>query len=192
MCYILVFISVFPYLYMEVNKMNMNDYITKHWAEIYKKVRRVTKNHQNTDDLLNDLVMTLLEKPSEYQNNLLENDKVQHWIVSSAHTQMNSKTSPFFYKYKSFSMRTIPYEDWRPVEEDVDVVGTAEEIKGYISSRLETYNVYTRTLASEHILNNKSYSEISREYNINRRFISETITPVKNELFEKVKKKWNY
>ena len=192
MCYNLSFISVLAYLYMEVNKMNMNDYITKHWAEIYKKVRKVTKNHQNTDDLLNDLVMTLLEKPSEYHDSLLENDKVQHWFTTSAHTQINSKTSPFFYKYKSFSMRTTSFEEWMPVEEEVDTIAMAEEIKEYISYQLQTYNVYTRTLATEHLLYNKSYSEISREYKINRRYVSETVNPCKNEIFKKIRERWNY
>jgi len=192
MCYNLSFISVLAYLYMEVNKMNMNDYITKHWAEIYKKVRKVTKNHQNTDDLLNDLVMTLLEKPSEYHDSLLDNNKVQHWFTTSAHTQMNSKTSPFFYKYKSFSMRTTSFEEWMPVEEEVDTIAMAEEIKEYISYQLQTYNVYTRTLATEHLLYNKSYSEISREYKINRRYVSETVNPCKNEIFKKIRERWNY
>ena len=192
MCYNLSFISVLAYLYMEVNKMNMNDYITKHWAEIYKKVRKVTKNHQNTDDLLNDLVMTLLEKPSEYHDSLLDNNKVQHWFTTAAHTQINSKTSPFFYKYKSFSMRTTSFEEWMPVEEEVDMIGMAEEIKEYISSQLQTYNVYIRTLATEHLLYNKSYSEISREYKINRRYVSETVNPCKNEIFKKIKERWNY
>ena len=192
MCYNLSFISVLAYLYMEVNKMNMNDYITKHWAEIYKKVRKVTKNHQNTDDLLNDLVMSLLEKPSEYHDSLLDNNKVQHWFTTSAHTQINSKTSPFFYKYKSFSMRTTSFEEWMPVEEEVDTIAMAEEIKEYISSHLQTYNVYTRTLATEHLLYNKSYSEISREYKINRRYVSETVNPCKNEIFKKIRERWNY
>ena len=173
------------------NKMNeMNIYLQKNWKEITNKVRKVTKNHQNTDDLLNDLVVTLLDKPYDYQNDLLEKNKVQHWFTSAAHIQVNSKTSPFFYKYKSFNMRTTPYEEWMPVEEEENIVEKAEKVKMYISSQLETYNIYERTLATEHIMNQKSYSEISREYKINRRFISQTITPVKKEIFSKVKKKW--
>ena len=62
----------------------------------------------------------------------------------------------------------------------------------FIKSELDLYNVYERTLVIEHLFNDKSYSEIGREYKINRRFISETITPVKNELFQKVKEKWNF
>lgn len=168
----------------------MNEYLQKNWKEIANKVRKVTKNHQNTDDLLNDLVVTLLDKPYDYQNDLLEKNKVQHWFTSAAHIQINSATSPFFYKYKSFNMRTTPYEEWMPVVEEEDVVEKAEKVKMYISSRLQTYNVYTRTLATEHLLNNKSYSEISREYKINRRFVSETINPCKKEIFNEVKKKW--
>jgi len=169
----------------------MNLYIQKNFKEIRTKVRKVTKNHQNTDDLLNDLVLTLLEKPHEYQQDLLDKNKVQHWFTSAAHIQVNSATSPFFYKYKSFNMRTTPYEEWMPVEEEEDTIQKAEKVKMYISSRLETYNIYERTLATEHIMNQKSYSQISKEYNINRRFISETITPVKKDIFNKVKEKWN-
>jgi polyphosphate kinase 2 (PPK2 family) len=88
-------------------------------------------------------------------------------------------------------MRTTPYEEWMPVEEEEDTIQKAEKVKMYISSRLETYNIYERTLATEHIMNQKSYSQISKEYNINRRFISETITPVKKDIFNKVKEKWN-
>jgi hypothetical protein len=74
------------------------------------------------------------------------------------------------------------------IEED-----TKAEIVDYIRKELDTYNVFERTLAIEHILGGQSYSEIGREYKINRKFISETITPVKEEIFEKVKKLWkNY
>jgi DNA-binding CsgD family transcriptional regulator len=40
------------------------------------------------------------------------------------------------------------------------------------------------------MLNGKSYSEISREYKINRRYVSETITPVKNEIRQKLNHLW--
>ena len=186
------FISGFYYLYNGGKKMNdMNIYLQKNWKSIRNKVRKVTKNHQNTDDLLNDLVVTLLEKPYEYQQNLLDNNKVQHWFVSSASLQFKSATSPFFYKYKSFVMKTNSFEEWQHPQEEEDVP-VEEKVVQFIKSELDLYNVYERTLVIEHLFNEKSYSEIGREYKINRRFISETITPVKNEIFEKVKDKWNF
>ena len=99
----------------------MNDYLLKNWKQIRNKVRKVTKNHQNTDDLINDLVVTLLEKPYEYQQNLLDNNKVQHWFVSSASLQFKSATSPFFYKYKSFVMKTNTFEEWQHPQEQEEV-----------------------------------------------------------------------
>ena len=168
----------------------MNLYLEQHWKEIRKKVKAVTRGHKDTDDLLNDLVLVLLEKPVEYQMDLLTKNKVQHWFTSAAQLQFKSATSPFWYKYKKFQSETCELQEWfrvDEVEEDIK-----EEIITFIKRELDTYNVYSRTLAIEHILGGQSYSEIGREYGINRRFISETITPVKEEIFKKVKEKWSY
>jgi len=169
----------------------MNDYLQQNWKEIRKKVKAVTKGHQNTDDLLNDLVLVLLEKPIEYQMDLLTKNKIQHWFTSSAQIQFKSTTSPFWYKYKKFQSETCEVQEWL-VADDIEE-DTKAEIVDYIRKELDTYNVFERTLAIEHILGGQSYSEIGREYKINRKFISQTVTPVKEEIFEKVKKLWkNY
>jgi RNA polymerase sigma factor (sigma-70 family) len=166
----------------------MTEYISKNYKEIRRKVRAVTRGHHDADDLLNDLVLVLMEKPIEYQMDLLNKNKVDHWFVSSASIQFKSATSPFWYKYKKFQSETCEIQEWflaDEVQED-----TKQEIIDYIKNELDSYNIYERTLAIEHILGGMSYSEIGREYGINRRFISETITPVKEEIFAKVKMKW--
>ena len=171
--------------------MNMNDYLTQNYNRLKQKVRAVTRNHQNSDDLFVDLVMNLLEKPSDYQQDLLDKGKVEHWIMSSAKLQFNSKTSPFYYQYKKFSRETGPiYEDYITTEDEI-VENMGKEVKDFISKELELYSIYERTLTREHIFEGKSFSEIGREYSINRKYISETITPVKAELFDKVKELWN-
>jgi len=170
--------------------MNMEKYLEVHYKEIRNKVRKVTKNHQNSDDLLNDLIINLLEKPSHYQYDLLEKNKVQNWFTTSAKMQFASKTSPFFYKYKKFSMNSNELQLWKYAEEensDLDI----EKMRKDISSVTEIYNVYEKTLLREHLLYGKSFSEISREYKINRKYISETITPRKKEVIIKLKKLWN-
>jgi len=168
----------------------MNLYLEQHWKEIRKKVQKVTRGHQNTDDLLNDLVLVLLEKPTDYQMDLLCKNKVQHWFVSSAKLQYASSTSPFWYKYKKFQSDTCELKEWIKLDDSEE--DTKEEIVEFIRKELDSYNIYERTLAIEHILGGQSYSEIGREYGINRKFISETVTPVKEEIFRKVKELWNY
>ena len=169
----------------------MNDYLTKNYTILRNKVKAVTKNHQNSDDLFNDLLMNLLDKPAEYQQDLVDNNKVEHWIMASAKLQYASKTSPFFYKYKKFNMETSQvFENTAVVDEHMEDVSI--QILEFIKSRLNLYyTIYERTLTTEHLIHNKSYSEIGREYNINRRYVSETVTPVKEDLFKEIKKRWN-
>ena len=170
--------------------MDMNDYLTKNYTRLRNKVKAVTKNHQNSDDLFNDLLLSLLDKPAEYQQDLIENNKVENWLMSSAKLQFQSKTSPFFYQYKKFCKDTSPlFENSASTDELSQDV--AQEVFDFISSQLKLYSIYSSTLTREHLLEGKSYSQIGREYNINRKYISETITPVKEELLIEVKKRWN-
>jgi len=171
--------------------MNMKKYLELNYTKMRTLVRKVTKNHQNADDLFNDLVLTLLEKPAEYQLDLLEKDKVKHWFTSSAKIQFSSKTSPFFYKYKKFNMSSSELHTWKYQAEEAEEEGIdAIEMLEYIKTEVNLYNVYTRTLLTEHLLNGKSFSEISREYKINRKYVSETIRPAKDKIYIKLKAIW--
>ena len=167
--------------------MNMTDYITQNWKEIREKVRAVCKHHDNFDDLLQDLTISLLEKPNHYQMDLLLKGKVQHWFVSSASIQFKSTTSPYFYKYKKFLNKTCELTDYNSPTTQENEIDRVEVVKGLISEALNTYNVYTRTLTSEHLLAGKSYSQISREYKINRKYIADVVTPAKEEIIKNVK-----
>jgi DNA-directed RNA polymerase specialized sigma24 family protein len=171
--------------------MNMDEYITKNYNSLRNKVKAVTKNHQNSDDLFNDLLTTLYTKPKEYQEDLIKKNKVENWIMASAKLQFASRTSPFYYKYKKFNHDTSDiYEN--TLTTDDEYIDFSQDIVNFIKSELELYyTVYQRTLTTEHLIYNKSYSEIGREYKVNRKYISETITPVKEELFKKVKELWN-
>lgn len=168
----------------------MNEYIKDNYNKLRQKVRAVTKNHQNSDDLFNDLLLNLYSKPIEYQRDLIEKNKIEHWLMASAKLQFASKTSPFYYTYKKFNMDTSQlFEDTQTTEDILEDV--SQEIVDYIKEELNLYSVYEKTLTTEHLIYNKSYSEIGREYNVNRKYISETVTPVKEEIFRKVKEKWN-
>ena len=171
--------------------MNMEKYLQLNYKTIRTKVLKVTKNHQNGDDLLNDLIVNLLEKPESYQEDLLKKNKVDHWFTSSAKIQFASKTSPFYYKYKKFQHNSSELQVWKYAEEDTSNDLKIEQMRADISKVTEVYNIYERTLLREHLLYGKSFSEISREYKINRRYISETITPCKKEIIIKLKKLWS-
>jgi hypothetical protein len=83
--------------------------------------------------------------------------------------------------------KTCEITDWNSPISSEEQIDTIEVIKDLISKELALYNVYTRTLTSEHLLSGKSYSQISREYKINRKYIADIVTPAKEEIIKKVK-----
>ena len=159
--------------------MNIRDYIDIHYKEIKRKVKLVTKNHLNYEDLLNDMILTLLEKSPDLHHQLLRDDKVQHWIVRSCKIQFNSSTSPFHHTYRNQNDNIenveIPQEEVGEVE---DIDGLTKDIKIYIG-KLPHYH---RTIAEQHFLEGKSQRELSRYYNINRIHISRDVTNIQKNI----------
>lgn len=163
--------------------MGINNYINKHYKEIVTKVKAVTKNHQNTDDLINDCVMSLLEKGKEYTDKLINDDKVQHYIIKMAYIQYNSSTSPFHLKYRNhrniqeYDTRKHDKEDVKEVvSEDIDKL--AGDIKIYIGN----LPVYERTLAQKHFIDGVSQRKMSEFYSINRKYIRKDLGNIQSNI----------
>lgn len=160
--------------------MNIHAYLEIHFEEIKRKVIAVTRNHQNTDDLLNDCILSLLERGSDFTQQLVVNDKVQHYLVRACYIQYNSSTSSFYETYKKGIGKElteeIELED--KVEEHEDVEKLAKEVKLYIGN----LPVYERTLAQKHYLEGTSQREMSNMYNINRIHIAKDINNIKKNI----------
>lgn len=163
--------------------MKINKYLQIHYKEITQKVRAVTKNHQNTLDLLNDCIVSLLEKGEEYTDKLLFDGKVQHYIIKMAYIQFNSSTSPFHVKYRNkhklqeYDARKHDKEEIKEeVGEDIDAL--AGDIKLYIG-RLP---VYERTLAEKHFIDGVSQRKMSSFYSINRKYIKHDLDNIQSNI----------
>lgn len=160
--------------------MGIKKYIDIHYNEIRQKVRGVTRNHQNTDDLLNDCILSLLEKGDDYTQQLLVDDKVQHYIVKMAYIQFNSSTSPFHLQYrqnnKHRDIDDIDIEEKK--EETLDIDKLSNDVKIYIGK----LPVYERTIAHNHFVEGYSQRKISRMYNINRLHISKDMNKIKSHI----------
>jgi len=99
----------------------INSYLEKHYKEILGKVKGVTRNHELTEDLLQDCILAFLEKGPDYTSRILMEDKVQHYIVRMAHIQFNSSTSPFYTKYRKASRKSNPIEDYQFEEQGIEL-----------------------------------------------------------------------
>jgi len=161
----------------------INEYIEQKYSYLLNKFKAITRNHQSTEDLLNDCLLNFLEKGKEYTNKVLQDGKVDNYLVRMAHIQYNSKTSPFYHQYKKQSIKNlstdevdIEIEDTTEIIEDSKKL--AEDVKIYIGN----LPVYNRTIAEQHIIEGKSQREISRKYDINRKYITKDIGTIKKNI----------
>ena len=72
--------------------------------EIARNIR-VTKGYY--DDFVNDIYLTLLEYDNEKLNDIYEKNQIKFFIARICINNWNSKTSPFYCKYK----RTLTHID---------------------------------------------------------------------------------
>lgn len=170
--------------------VDINHYITNNWDEIRLKVLKVCRNHQNTDDLLSDLYISLMEKNNDIHESLLKNNKVQHWFTYSAYVQFNSSTSPFYKKYIKFNKTTSDLLEWKDSEvvDDNDVKLEKLQILDDVINDLDYYD---KEITNRILLKGETQTSVSQYFDINRKYISNDLKRIKKELKEKVVLRWN-
>ena len=160
--------------------MSIDQYIQENYKEIKRKINAVTRNHQNSDDLISDCILDLLEKGTDYTHQLLLDNKVQHYLVKMAYIQYNSSTSPFHLKYRKQTFQeiedNIEFEDEIEIKEDTKKLG--DDIKIYIGK----LPFYERELANKHLIEGQSQRKMSKMYNINRLHLSKDISNIKKNI----------
>lgn len=160
----------------------INDYLQRHYQEILNKVKGVTRNHHLTEDLLQDCILSFLEKGNDYISQVLRDDKVQHYLVRMVHIQFNSKTSPFYTQYRKLSRKTDDIDKYeieeQPREKKVDSKKLADDVKIYIGN----LPLEQRTYAQRFYFDNVSQRNMSKEYGINRIHIARGINTVQNNI----------
>ena len=160
----------------------VNDYIQKNYKEILSKVKGVTRNHHLTEDLLQDCILNFLEKGSDYTTKVLQDDKIQHYIVRMVHIQFNSKSSPFYTKYRKDSIRTQDIDDYEIEESQSELKIDKKELTKDIKLYIGKLPLYERTISEKFYFDNVSQRNMSKQYGINRIHIAKGINNVTNNI----------
>jgi DNA-directed RNA polymerase specialized sigma24 family protein len=160
----------------------INSYLEKHYKEILGKVKGVTRNHELTEDLLQDCILAFLEKGPDYTSRILMEDKVQHYLVRMAHIQFNSSTSPFYTKYRKSLRKSNPIEDYQFEEQGIELKEDKEKLVKDIKIYIGKLPLTDKTFAQRHLVDDVSQREMSRFYNINRTHISASIDLTKKNI----------
>ena len=81
-----------------MNKL-VEGYITKNYYELYNIARKLTKNHDLTQDLLHEVIIQLYDKDKIVLNSYDDNS-IKYYIVAIMRINWHSNTSPFYYKVR--------------------------------------------------------------------------------------------
>lgn len=125
-------------------------------------------------ELLHFVVLELYNKSPEYKKQLLEDKKVPYWLLTSSGLQLRSGSSPFYRQIRSNRMSA------RSGGDDLDFI-TYEPYDGELydcfTSAMESLDFYQRHLVQEKYINELSFKEISKKYQI-------SIVHIKSDLYK--------
>ncbi len=85
-------------------------YITTNYYDLLKITKKITKNHDLTQDLLHEVILQLYNKDNitlrEYND-----EQIKYYIVSVIRINWHSKTSPFYYKIRKETSKYTNIEE---------------------------------------------------------------------------------
>jgi hypothetical protein len=123
-------------------------------------------------ELLHFVILELYNKTPEYKKQLLEDKKVPYWLLSSSGLQLRSGSSPFYRQIRQTRMTA------RSGDESMDIL-TYEAYDGEMyecfQQGMENLNFYHRKLLEEKYLNELTFNDISRKYQISVHHIKRDI-----------------
>jgi len=88
--------------------MDLNSWINKNDIELKNICGRITKNHPDTDELYQEVILQLLHKPDKI-NDLPDTNK-KYYFIKVVKNNWHSSTSPFQYHRQKKINRDIPYQ----------------------------------------------------------------------------------
>ena len=110
----------------------VESYITKNYYELLKIARKITKNHDLTQDLLHEVIIQLYEK-EHITLKFYDDSSIKYYIVSIIRINWISKTSPFYYKIRR---EFLKYDDFLSNVNPNSIFEVSEEQKSFEKQQL--------------------------------------------------------
>lgn len=91
------------------------------YEQTYKMINEIVNNviryDPDKDDLIQDIAVSILEKPPDVIRRLYEEDSLKYYIVRMVKNNVHSKNSPFYYKYKKHHQTEIQFDNLQSIDE---------------------------------------------------------------------------
>lgn len=84
----------------------IENYITTRYYELLQITKKITKNHQLSQDLLHEVILQLYSKENIILKEYCE-DQIKYYIVAIIRINWHSSTSPFYYRIRKESVKYV-------------------------------------------------------------------------------------
>lgn len=102
-------------------------YITTNYYQLLSIAKKITKNHDLTEDLFHEVLIQLYDKKNivlqEYSD-----DQIKYYIVSVIRINWHSKTSPFYYRIRKETSKYTNIEECFDLSDDNQLAFEKQEL----------------------------------------------------------------
>lgn len=87
-------------------------------------INNIAKNAKDEDlnDLKQDIYLELLEKNEDWLYGIYERGQMNYYLTRIVLNNINSKTSPFYYRYRKYKRQEVQIDDTAEKGEEPDYI----------------------------------------------------------------------
>jgi hypothetical protein len=170
-------------------KIEIEQYITKHYYELLEICNKMTKRDSLAGDLLNDVLLQLYDK-KEIKLSKLDDNSIKYYIIKCLTINWYSKTSPF---YRKIRMESSKYSELFEVANliDDDNLFSSHQLFEVMETEWTELNWFHKIIFEKY-LTLGSLKKVSTDTRIPltsiARYVKETKTLIKENTFRKLNK----
>jgi DNA-directed RNA polymerase specialized sigma24 family protein len=166
----------------------IEDYIVRNYFHLLQISKKITKGHELSNDLLQDVLVQLYEKNSDIVLRNYEDNDIKYYITAVMRINWNSKTSPFYYRIRKEMDKYTPISDNYEVIDDMDEKMDKEILIQCLEISFAELNWFQKSVF-ELYMTLGSYNAVSKKTGIPLTSIARYIRESKNEIKSKIKDK---
>lgn len=155
---------------MTEQEQRVRDELAKIYPQLVINAQKTCGNGYEKwgDDLLAMCILIYLEKPIQQQIKIIDDGKLENYITYIMGFQLKLGTTAFFHTYRKHSARSNEIGDWHAKKTyNLAFEDEPDPCAECIKQEIDKLDPYLKMLVNEKVIENETYSAISRKYDIN-------------------------
>lgn len=162
-------------------------YITTNYYQLLSITKKITKNHELSQDLLHEVILQLYNKGQIILQQYTD-DQIKYYIVSVIRINWHSNTSPFYYKIRKESSRYVNIDEIFNLADETQLDFEKQQLFDILEQSWCELDWFRKSLF-EMYLTLGSMKKVSKQTRIPlssiSRYLKESKEQIKNNIFIK-------